>query len=91
MLLNQNPERLNAATLNALTTNRSHLLATALNSHAAGAARARVGRRAEPATVTRLERYTYLASVTLGGETTPAVPRPRTPSKTQLHAEPTPT
>ena len=35
-LLNQNPERLTASTLNALTTNRSHLITTALNSHAAG-------------------------------------------------------
>ena len=33
--LNQNPERLTSATLNALTTNRSHLIATALNAHAA--------------------------------------------------------
>ena len=35
VLLNQNPERLSPQTLNALTTNRSHLLTTALNSHAA--------------------------------------------------------
>lgn len=34
VVLNQSPERLNPQTLNALTTNRSHLLATALNSHA---------------------------------------------------------
>ena len=35
-LLNQNPERLTRETLNALTTNRSHLITTALNEHAAG-------------------------------------------------------
>ena len=35
-LLNQNPERLTRETLNALTTNRSHLITTALNAHAAG-------------------------------------------------------
>ena len=34
-LLNQNPERLTRETLNALTTNRSHLITTALNERAA--------------------------------------------------------
>ncbi len=45
VLLNQNPERLSAATLNALTTNRSHLLASTLNSHAASLVTKEWGRR----------------------------------------------
>ena len=36
LLLNQNPERLSAATRDAVTTNRSHLVTTALNSKGAG-------------------------------------------------------
>ena len=44
VLLNQNPERLSPATLNALTTNRSHLLSSTLNSHAAALVDQGVGR-----------------------------------------------
>ncbi len=68
VLLNQNPERLQPATLNALTTNRSHLLATTLNSHAAALVTKEWGGRASPAALTRLERFRFIAQVTHEGE-----------------------
>jgi hypothetical protein len=67
VLLNQNPERLSAATLNALTTNRSHLLATTVNSHAAGLLAKEWGGRPSPAALTKLERYRFIAQVTHQG------------------------
>jgi len=67
VLLNQNPERLSAATLNALTTNRSHLLATTVNSHAAGLLAKEWGGRPSPAALTKLERYRFIAQVTHRG------------------------
>jgi hypothetical protein len=71
-LLNQNPERLTSATLNALTTNRSHLIATALNAHAA-ALIAREWASDPPANaVTGLPRWTFIAQATHhGGLTRP--------------------
>lgn len=65
-LFNQNPERLTDATLNAVTTNRSHLLTTTVNAKAAGLLAREWGGDPAPQTVTQLERYTYLASVTVG-------------------------
>lgn len=70
-LLNQNPERLAPATLNAISTNRSHLMATALAAKAAALVAREWGGAVKPDVVTSLERYTYLASITLGGEVTP--------------------
>lgn len=70
-LFNQNPERLTAETLNAVTTNRSHLFTTAVNATAARLLARECGKAIEPETITRLARYTYLASVTLAGETSP--------------------
>jgi hypothetical protein len=67
VLLNQNPDRLSAATLNALTTNRSHLLATTVNSHAAGLLAKEWGGRPSPAALTKLERYRFIAQVTHRG------------------------
>lgn len=67
-LLNQNPERLTPATLNAVTTNRSHLLATALNARAAALIVKEWGGQPEPAAITRLPRYRFLAQVTHHGE-----------------------
>ena len=64
VVLNQNPERLNPQTLNALTTNRSHLLTSALNSHAAALLTKEWGRRVSPDAVTQLERYRFIAQVT---------------------------
>ncbi len=69
-LFNQNPERLTDATLNAVTTNRSHLLTTTVNAKAAGLLAKEWGGDPTPQTVTQLERYTYLASVTLGARST---------------------
>jgi hypothetical protein len=67
-LFNQNPERLTPATLNAVTTNRSHLHTTALNSKAAALLTREWGGAVDPEVITRLRRYTYLASVTLDTE-----------------------
>jgi hypothetical protein len=67
-LLNQNPERLTAQTLNAVTTNRSHLLATALNARAAALIAKEWGGQPDPAAITRLPRYRFLAQVTHRGE-----------------------
>jgi hypothetical protein len=67
VLLNQNPERLSAATLNALTTNRSHLLASTLNSHAAALITKEWGGRVSPEALTKLERYRFIAQVTYKG------------------------
>lgn len=67
-LLNQNPERLTPATLNAVTTNRSHLLATALNARAAGLIAKEWAGQPDPAAITRLPRYRFLAQVTHHGE-----------------------
>ncbi len=66
-LLNQNPERLSAATLNALTTNRSHLLSSTLNSHAASLLTKEWGGRVSPEALTKLERYRFIAQVTHKG------------------------
>jgi hypothetical protein len=68
VVLNQNPERLNPQTLNALTTNRSHLLTSALNSHAAALLTKEWGRRIDPEAVTQLDRYRFIAQVTDRGK-----------------------
>jgi hypothetical protein len=69
-LLNQNPERLTQATLNALTTNRSHLIATALNAHAA-ALIAREWDADPPASaISGLPRWTFIAQATHHGKLT---------------------
>lgn len=67
VLLNQNPERLSAATLNALTTNRSHLLSSTLNSHAAALVAKEWGKRVSPEALTELERFRFIAQVTHKG------------------------
>lgn len=68
VVLNQNPERLNPKTLTALTTNRSHLLATALNSHAAALLTKEWAGKPDPAALTKLARYRFIAQVTDRGE-----------------------
>jgi hypothetical protein len=70
ILCNQNPERLTQATLNALTTNRSHLLTTALNSHAAGLIAREWGGDPDANAITHLPRHTFLAQLTHRGELT---------------------
>lgn len=67
VILNQNPERLSSATLNALTTNRSHLLASTLNSHAASLLTKEWGGQPNPSALTKLERYRFVAQVTFRG------------------------
>jgi hypothetical protein len=70
VLCNQNPERLTHATLNALTTNRSHLLTTALNAHAAALIAREWGEDPRAEAITSLARHTFLAQVTHNGELT---------------------
>jgi hypothetical protein len=67
LLLNQNPERLSPATLNALLTNRSHLLGSALNSRAAGLLTKEWGRQTPPEVLTTIDRYRFVAQVTHRG------------------------
>jgi hypothetical protein len=67
-LFNQNPERLTAATWNAVTTNRSHLMTTALNARGAALLAREFAGAIEPETIPQLERYTFLASATLRGQ-----------------------
>jgi hypothetical protein len=68
VLLNQNPERLSAQTLNALTTNRSHVLASALNSHAAALLTKEWGGQPSPAVMVGLPRFHFVTQVTHEGE-----------------------
>jgi hypothetical protein len=68
IFLNQNPERLSAPTLNALTTNRSHLISTALNSHAATLLTREWGGEPSPLALSRLPRYRFIAQVTHQGD-----------------------
>ncbi|WP_183339594.1 hypothetical protein [Conexibacter arvalis] len=70
-LFNQNPERLTRATRDAITTNRSHLLTTALDASAANQIAREWAGRIEPQTIVNLDRFTFLASVTLDGHPTP--------------------
>jgi len=70
-LFNQNPERLTTATLNAVTTNRSHLLTTALNAKAAALLARDLGGQIDPQTIANLERFHSIGSVTLDGEVSP--------------------
>jgi hypothetical protein len=68
IVLNQNPERLNPQTLNALMTNRSHLLATALNSRAAALLTKEWAGKPSPEALTRLRRFRFVCQVTHRGE-----------------------
>jgi hypothetical protein len=68
IFLNQDPERLRPATLHALTTNRSHLLATALNSRSAALVSRELGGGVDASALTRLERFRFITQVTSGGE-----------------------
>ena len=68
VLMNQNPERLNPKTLTALTTNRSHLLATTMNAHAAALLTREWAGKPDPAALTKLPRFRFIAQVTDRGE-----------------------
>jgi hypothetical protein len=69
-LLNQNPDRLTTDTLNALTTNRSHLITTALNAHAAGMIAREWGGDPPASAIIGLPRRTFIAQVTHQGQLT---------------------
>jgi hypothetical protein len=64
----QQPTRLTKTTLDALMTNRSMLLSTAVGAESARLLAREWGGDVTPETITRLERYTSIASVTLDGE-----------------------
>ncbi len=68
LLLNQNPERLTAATRDAVTTNRSHLVTTALNAKGASLLARELGGEVSAEAIGQLPRFHSLASVTLDGE-----------------------
>lgn len=71
-LLNQNPERLTSPTLNALTTNRIHLIVTALNAHAAALITREWTSEPPASAITSLPRHTFIAQATHhGGLTRP--------------------
>ncbi|HXV04460.1 MAG TPA: hypothetical protein VFP23_00965, partial [Solirubrobacterales bacterium] len=67
VLLNQNPDALSARTLNALLTNRSHLLASTVNSHAASLLAREWGGKVSPEALSGLERFRFIAQVTHEG------------------------
>ncbi len=67
-LFNQDPERLTARTWSAIKTNRSHLLTTVVSAEAAVLLARQWGGDIHPATITRLPRFSYVASVTLDRE-----------------------
>jgi hypothetical protein len=67
-LFNQDPERLTARTWSAIKTNRSHLLTTVVSAEAAVMLARQWGGDIHPATITRLPRFSYVASVTLDRE-----------------------
>lgn len=62
--LNQNPERLSSATLNALTTNRSVLATSNLNAPGARLMGREFGGEPGAEAITRLPRYSFIAQVT---------------------------
>jgi hypothetical protein len=68
VFLNQNPERLSPPTLNALTTNRSHLISSALNAHAAALITKEWGGEPSPMALSQLPRYHFIAQVTHEGD-----------------------
>jgi hypothetical protein len=68
IVINQNPERLRPATLNSLTTNRSHMVVSALNARAAGLVTKEWAGEPRPEAITKLPRYRFVAQVTHHGE-----------------------
>jgi hypothetical protein len=67
-LFNQDPERLTARTWSAIKTNRSHLMTTVVSAEAAVLLARQWGGDIHPATIMRLPRFSYVASVTLDRE-----------------------
>jgi hypothetical protein len=67
-LFNQDPERLSGKTWSAIKTNRSHLMTTVVSAEAAVLLARQWGGDIHPATITRLPRFSFVASVTLDRE-----------------------
>jgi hypothetical protein len=67
-LFNQDPERLTGRTWSAIKTNRSHLMTSVVSAEAAVLLARQWGGDVHPATITRLPRFSYVASVTLDRE-----------------------
>jgi hypothetical protein len=67
-LFNQDPERLTGRTWSAIKTNRSHLLTTVVSAEAAVLLARQWGGEVMPSTITRLPRFSYVASITLDRE-----------------------
>jgi hypothetical protein len=70
-LMNQNPERLSAATRAAIFTNRSHIATTALDANGSKLLARELAHGLDPEGVAYLARFHSLASVTLNGEISP--------------------
>lgn len=85
-LFNQSPERLSEATWNAVTTNRSHLLSATVNAKAAGLIAREWAGQIQPGVLLRLERFTYLAQITLGRQVSKPFLVNGVPAR-ELHAE----
>jgi len=69
-LLNQNPRRLTEATKEAVFMNSSHVATATLDAAAAATLADQWGKAVSATTIERLERFTYLTSVTLGTQVT---------------------
>ena len=67
----QQPTSLSKVTLTAMLTNRSHLFSTVVSHESAAVLSKEWASLVDPRTITRLPRYHFLASATLGGEVTP--------------------
>jgi hypothetical protein len=67
----QQPTSLSKTTLTAITTNRSHLFTTVVGAESAALLAKEWAGQVRPETITRLEKYHFLASVTLGGDVMP--------------------
>lgn len=67
----QQPTSLSKVTLTAMFTNRSHLFSTVVSHESAAVLSKEWASLVDPRTITRLPRYHFLASATLGGEVTP--------------------
>ena len=69
--MTQQPTALSKVTLNAMLTNRSHLFSTVVGAESAAVLSKEWAGLVEARTITRLPRYHFLVSATLGGEVTP--------------------
>jgi hypothetical protein len=68
LLFNQNVERLTSATRDALSTNRSHMVTTALGAKGAALIARELGGDLDAEAITQLPQFNSLASVTLDGK-----------------------